>query len=143
MGPDSDPPIVGIGASAGEVKALQSFFEALPDDPSAAFVVVVHLDPELRSQLPNILASRTSMPVIQVEQTERLQSNHVYVIAPNSRLVISDHTISAFPFDEPRHQRAPIDLSFRSLAEQHSEGFGTDDPRLLDAAARPQLLKLN
>jgi chemotaxis response regulator CheB len=86
MGPDSDPPIVGIGASAGEVKAVQSFFEALPDDPSAAFVVVVHLDPELRSQLPNILASRTSMPVIQVEQTERLQSNHVYVIAPNSRL---------------------------------------------------------
>ncbi|HVZ10591.1 chemotaxis protein CheB [Rhodopila sp.] len=120
---DADPPIVGIGASAGGVKALQSFFEALPENPNAAFVVVVHLDPESRSQLPNILASRTSMPVVQVEQTEKLENNHVYVIAPNSRLVISDHTISASPFDEPRYQRAPIDLFFRSLAEQHSDGF--------------------
>ncbi len=123
MRPDSDPPIVGIGASAGGVKALQTFFEALPDEPNAAFVVVVHLDPEFRSQLANILSSRTSMPVAQVEGTEKLENNHVYVIAPNSRLVIADHTISAFPFDEPRYQRAPIDLFFRSLAEQHTDGL--------------------
>lgn len=123
MRPDSDPPIVGIGASAGGVKALQTFFEALPDEPNAAFVVVVHLDPEFRSQLASILSSRTSMPVVQVEGTEKLENNHVYVIAPNSRLVIADHTISAFPFDEPRYQRAPIDLFFRSLAEQHTDGF--------------------
>ncbi|GAA3065192.1 hypothetical protein GCM10010520_11230 [Rhizobium viscosum] len=117
-----DPPIVGIGASAGGVKALQSFFEALPDEPNAAFVVVVHLDPEARSQLADILATRTAMPVVQVEDTEKLESNRVYVIAPNSRLVIADHTISAVPFDEPRSNRAPIDLFFRSLAEKRNEG---------------------
>src|SRR6185437_9724053 len=55
--------------------------------------------------------------------TLRLRNNHVYVIAPNSRLVIADHSISAVPFDEPRAQRAPIDLFFRSLAEQHTDGF--------------------
>jgi two-component system, chemotaxis family, CheB/CheR fusion protein len=123
MGHDSDPPIIGIGASAGGVKALQSFFEALPPEPNAAFVVVVHLAPEFRSQLASILAARTKMPVSQVEQTMRLQNNHVYVIAPDNRLVISDHTISTFPFDQPRSQRAPIDLFFRSLAEQHTDGF--------------------
>jgi two-component system CheB/CheR fusion protein len=123
MKPDLDPPIVGIGASAGGVAALQSFFEALPNEPNAAFVVVVHLDPKFRSQLAGILASRTAMPVAQVEGTAKLENNHVYVIAPDSRLVIADHTISAFPFDEPRSQRAPIDLFFRSLAEQHTDGF--------------------
>ena len=123
MGPDSDPPIVGIGASAGGVQALQNFFEALPDEPNAAFVVIVHLDPEFRSQLAGILATRTAMPVAQVDETAKLENNHVYVIAPNRRLVIADHSISAFPFDEPRSQRAPIDLFFRSLAEQHSDGF--------------------
>ena len=120
---DSDPPIVGIGASAGGVVALQSFFEALPEEPDAAFVVVVHLAPEFRSQLASILATRTVMPVVQIEQTMRLEKNHVYVIAPDSRLMIADHTISALPFDEPRSQRAPIDLFFRSLAEQHTDGF--------------------
>jgi two-component system CheB/CheR fusion protein len=123
MKPDLDPPIVGVGASAGGVAALQSFFEALPDEPNAAFVVVVHLDPQFASQLASILATRTSMPVAQVKQTAKLENNHVYVIAPNSRLVIADHTISAFPFDEPRSQRAPIDLFFRSLAGQHTDGF--------------------
>ncbi|HEX3993514.1 MAG TPA: chemotaxis protein CheB [Acetobacteraceae bacterium] len=123
MRQDSDPPIVGIGASAGGVMALQSFFEALPDEPEAAFVVVIHLAPEFRSQLASILATRTPMPVVQIEQAMRLEKNHVYVIAPDSRLMIADHTISAFPFDEPRSQRAPIDLFFRSLAEQHTDGF--------------------
>jgi two-component system, chemotaxis family, CheB/CheR fusion protein len=123
MRPDTDPPIVGIGASAGGVKALQSFFEALPDEPNAAFVVVVHLDPEFRSQLSSILSTRTAMTVSQVEQSAQLENNHVYVIAPNSRLVIADHMISAFPFDEPRAQRAPIDLFLRSLAEQHTDGY--------------------
>lgn len=117
------PPIVGIGASAGGVQALQALFEALPDEPGAAFVVIVHLDPEFRSQLASILGSRTAMPVVQVGQAARLENNHVYVIAPDSRLVIADHTISAYPFDEPRSQRAPIDLFFRSLAEQHTDGF--------------------
>jgi two-component system, chemotaxis family, CheB/CheR fusion protein len=63
MRPDSDPPIVGIGASAGGVTGLQSFFEALSDEPNAAFVVVVHLDPKFRRQLASILATRTAMPV--------------------------------------------------------------------------------
>jgi two-component system, chemotaxis family, CheB/CheR fusion protein len=122
MAPNSAQSIVGIGASAGGVQALQTFFEALPDEPDAAFVVVVHLDPEFRSQLASILGSRTAMPVAQVEKTMRLENNHVYVIPPDRRLVIADHMISTLPFDEPRSQRAPIDLFFRSLAEQHTDG---------------------
>src|SRR5215471_12574361 len=44
--------VVGIGASAGGVRALKEFFDLLPADPGAAFVVIVHLDPQSRSELP-------------------------------------------------------------------------------------------
>jgi two-component system CheB/CheR fusion protein len=117
------PVIVGIGASAGGIQALQSFFAALPDDTGAAFVVIVHLDPKSRSELPSILAARTRMPVSQVAATERLQANHVYVIPPDRQLQLSDHQISTAAFGEPRGRRAPIDLFFRSLAGQHGDGF--------------------
>jgi len=117
------PVIVAIGASAGGVRALQAFFEAMPADTGTAFVVVVHLDPQHRSEMPSILAACTKMPVAQVGAVESLQPDHVYIIPPDRRLQITDHEISASEFDEPRGHRAPIDLFFRSLAEQHGDGF--------------------
>lgn len=116
-------PTVGIGTSAGGVHALQEFFDSLPNDTDAAFVVVVHLDPSHHSELPAILAARTSMPVTQVTGWVALEPRHVYVIPPNRQLLISDRHLSVAEFDEPRWQRAPIDLFFRSLAAQRSDDF--------------------
>src|SRR5512147_997190 len=121
--PSTRPPIVGIGASAGSIKALQVFFEALPDRVGAAFVVIVHLSPESRSELPGILAARTRMPVTQVTESAPLEPDHVYVIPPDRHLRISDNEISAHQFDNRRGQRAPIDLFFRSLAEHRGDSF--------------------
>ncbi|HEY6986760.1 MAG TPA: chemotaxis protein CheB, partial [Bryobacteraceae bacterium] len=117
------PPIVAIGASAGGVKALQDLFAALPDSTGAAFVVIVHLDPEHRSELPKIISGRTKMSVVQVENRNKLEADHVYVISPDRRLQITDHELSALEFDEPRGQRSPIDLFFRSVAERLGDGF--------------------
>src|SRR4051812_31096993 len=117
------PIVVGIGASAGGVQTLQRFFQSLPDTPGAAFVVVIHLDPQRPSEMANILSLRTSMPVTAVGTPQRMLANHVYVISPDRRLHITDHEIAASEFDEPRGHRAPIDLFFRSLAEQHGDGF--------------------
>jgi two-component system, chemotaxis family, CheB/CheR fusion protein len=114
--------VVGIGASAGGVRALQHLFDALPEKTGAAFVVVVHLDPDVRSEMSNILAARTHMPVLQVDRPVPLQPDHVYVIPPDRRLHITDDEIATAEFDEPRGKRAPIDLFFRSLAEQHGDG---------------------
>jgi two-component system CheB/CheR fusion protein len=115
--------IVTIGASAGGVQALQNFFAALPEHTGAAFVVVVHLDPQRRSEMAHIIAAKTRMPVVQVGTRERLQGDHVYVIPPDRRLQVFDHEISALEFDEPRGQRSPIDLFFRSVAERLGDGF--------------------
>jgi two-component system, chemotaxis family, CheB/CheR fusion protein len=123
MHEETDPQIVGIGTSAGGVKALQDFFEALPDKAGAAFVVIMHLDPAARSEMATILKARTKMPVAQVKDAVRLRPDHVYVIAPNQELRIADHHISAKPISAPRGKRAPIDLFFCSLAEQHADAF--------------------
>jgi two-component system, chemotaxis family, CheB/CheR fusion protein len=117
------PPLVSIGASAGGVTALQAFFEALPERTGAAFVVVVHLDPEHASDMSRIIASRTSMPVVEVVRDQPIEPDKVYVIPPNRRLLVSADQISSAAFDEPRGQRAPIDQFFRSVADQHGDGF--------------------
>jgi len=116
-------PTVGIGTSAGGVHALQMFFESLPEDVDAAFVVVVHLDPGRQSELANILAARTKTPVTQVSGLTPIEPRHVYVIPPNRQLRATDHHLAITEFDEPRWQRAPIDLFFRSLAAEHGDNF--------------------
>jgi two-component system, chemotaxis family, CheB/CheR fusion protein len=118
-----NPVIVTIGASAGGVSALQRFFDALPERTGATFVVVVHLDPDHRSELPEILAGRTRMPVMQVNKTEKLKADHVYVIPPDRRVTLIDHEISPTEFEEPRGKRSPIDIFFRSAAERVGDGF--------------------
>ena len=116
-------PTVGIGTSAGGVHALQMFFESLPEDVDAAFVVVLHLDPWRQSELSSILAARTRMPVTQVTGLTPMEPRHVYVIPPNRQLRATDHHLAITEFDEPRWQRTPIDLFFRSLAAEGGDNF--------------------
>ena len=116
-------PIVGVGASAGGVEALQTLFTAMPGDLGVAFVVLIHLDPSHDSELPSILAHATAMPVAQVNAPTAIRANCVYVIPPNRRLLITDDLITPAEFKEPRGHRSPIDQFFRSLAEQHGDGF--------------------
>jgi two-component system CheB/CheR fusion protein len=114
-------PIVGIGASAGGIGALEAFFEPLPSGLDMAFVVVQHLSPEHESRLADLLQGHTEMPVEQVEETVALEPGHVYVIPPGKNLSITDDELTPTSFEEPRGQRAPIDFFFRSLAETHGE----------------------
>jgi two-component system, chemotaxis family, CheB/CheR fusion protein len=116
-------PVASIGASAGGITALQAFFEALPQKVGAAFVVIVHLDPEHASELPRIIAARAKMPVVQVTGDHAIEADKIYVIPPNRRLLVSTDHISSAEFEEPRGQRAPIDQFFRSVADQHGDGF--------------------
>ena len=76
-------PICAIGASAGGVRALQKFFEHVDDQLGLAYLVIIHLSPDHESQLSAILTGRTKMPVIQVGDTQKLEPNCVYVIAPD------------------------------------------------------------
>ncbi|EJW12654.1 Chemotaxis protein methyltransferase CheR [Rhodovulum sp. PH10] len=115
--------LVTIGASAGGITALQTLFRVLPADTGAAFVVVVHLDPDHRSELAAVLASQTSMPVRQVTDAEAFRPNSVYVVPPDRRLEIVGERIAVLPFDDARGRRTPIDQFFRSVAMQLGDGL--------------------
>ena len=93
--PDSEHglTIVGIGASAGGLKALRSFFEALPETTGMAFVVITHLHPEHESVLADILQADTKMHVSQVTRKVDVEPDHVYVIPPNHQILMADHKV--------------------------------------------------
>lgn len=72
--------IVGIGASAGGLVALEDFFRNTPCDTGMAFVVVQHLDPTQKTLLPELLQRYTEMPVQEAEQSMPVRADSVYVI---------------------------------------------------------------
>src|SRR5262245_40770349 len=89
-------PVVGIGASAGGLEALEMLFRHMPPVPGGAFVVVQHLDPHHPSIMQELLSKVTSMPVEQAGNGKAVEPNHVYVILPNATLTIRKgvlHTI--------------------------------------------------
>jgi two-component system, chemotaxis family, CheB/CheR fusion protein len=114
--------VVGLGASAGGLAALQAFFDTMPPDTGMAFVVITHMAPDKESLLPEILQRHTAMPVQPVQAFTAVQPNHVYVISPNRRIIMTDTHLDIEEFEEPRGYRAPIDTYFRSQAEAHRDG---------------------
>ena len=125
--------VVGIGASAGGLVALQRFFTELPADTGMSFVVVTHLHPEHESHLAELLQKHTTMPTVQVTSKTKVEPNHVYVIPPNRSIEMTDTHLDTVSFEQPHGQRTPIDHFFRSLAEGQREavavilsGGGTD-----------------
>ncbi|MDY0961014.1 chemotaxis protein CheB [Massilia sp. CFBP9026] len=116
-----DFPVVGIGASAGGIVALQRFLTELPSSTGMAFVIVLHLAPDHESAMAAILQLRTRMPVSQVSGTVAIEADHVYVIPPNQDLVMNDGALHIVPAARTRGVRTAIDKFFRALAEVHRE----------------------
>ncbi|RYF48314.1 MAG: chemotaxis protein CheB, partial [Comamonadaceae bacterium] len=114
-------PVIGIGASAGGLAALQRLLEKLPPDSGMALVVVMHLSPDHQSALGSILQRAGKVPVVTVTATTPIKANHVYVIAPSHRLVMSDGLLQVSPVSTLAGRRQSIDLFFRSLAQAHRE----------------------
>ncbi|MGB5977177.1 MAG: CheR family methyltransferase [Cyclobacteriaceae bacterium] len=119
-GKNVDPlTIVGIGASAGGLTALKKFFSHIPPDSGLTYVVVVHLSPEHKSLLAELLQPHVSMPVQQVTKTVALKRNHAYVIPPGCNLESVDTHLRLAKLEEKRRERAPIDHFFRTMAKTH------------------------
>ena len=80
--------VVGIGASAGGLQALEEFFENIPQDIGAAFVVIQHLSPRFKSLMQELLQRKTSLHVYQIEDGMRIVPNSVYVIPPRTNIIV-------------------------------------------------------
>jgi two-component system, chemotaxis family, CheB/CheR fusion protein len=108
---------VGIGASAGGLEAIGTFFANMRPDSGLTFVVVQHLSPDHKSLMPELLSKRTSMPVVSAEDGVQVRPDSVYLIPPRKNLsilqgslVLSDPEPSSIP-------NLPIDVFLRSLAQ--------------------------
>jgi two-component system, chemotaxis family, CheB/CheR fusion protein len=114
-------PVVGVGASAGGIDALRTFFGASSPDSGMAYVVIQHLSPEHDSMMAEILSRSTTMPVLQIEAGMRVEPNHVYVIRPGYTVTLRGGELHLGEPVEKRGHRRPIDDFFRSLAEEQKE----------------------
>ena len=126
--------IVGIGASAGGLEALEQFFRGVPSQSGLSFVVVQHLDPTRRDIMTELLQRSTAMTVYQVKDRTKVKPGCVYVIPPNRDMSILRGVLHLLEPNAIRGLRLPIDYFFRSLAQDQQErsigvilsGMGTD-----------------
>lgn len=136
--------VVGIGASAGGLRALEEFFENMPADSGAAFIVIQHLSPDFKSLMKELLERRTRMRIHRVEQGMAIAPNNVYLIPPGKNLRIKEDKLQLSEQQSRKVHGAisfPIDIFFNSLAESYAEramgiilsGTGSDGTRGLQA----------
>ncbi len=127
-------PIVGIGASAGGLEALEQFFGSVPENTGMAYVVVQHLDPTHKGMLPELLQRVSKMTVCQVKDRMVVRPNCVYVIPPNKTMSILKGVLHLHKPILERGQRLPIDFFLNSLANDRKDmgvglilsGMGSD-----------------
>ena len=115
-------PLVGIGASAGGLEALGNLLEALPGRLGASLIVVSHLDRSHESLLPEILARKTQLRVLEARDGVTPMADHVYVISPNVTLTIVDGRIHLDPRAAGRLPHMPVNALFESLAGDRRGG---------------------
>ncbi|MBC7908057.1 MAG: PAS domain-containing protein [Rhodospirillaceae bacterium] len=134
-------PVVGVGASAGGLEALENFLAHVPAGSGMAFVIVQHLDPTRDSAMCELLQRITPMTVHEIRSHMKVKPNTVYVVPPNKDLTIVKGALHLMDLVTPRSRHLPIDLFFRSLAADQNEhaigvilsGMGSDGSQGLRA----------
>jgi two-component system, chemotaxis family, CheB/CheR fusion protein len=129
--------IVGIGASAGGLEALERFFSCMPDNTGLAFVVVQHLSPDFKSLMNELLARWTKLPIENCEDGTVVKPDHIYLMPPKKLMIISGGRLWLKEKVRNEELWLPIDQFFRSLAQDSGvksigvvlSGTGSDGSR--------------
>ena len=111
--------VVGIGASAGGLEALQQFLHHLPDNTGLTYIIIQHLSPDYKSLLGEILSKHTKMPVIQAENDTVIEKNRIYLIPPKFNMELQGSKLQLSEYDHGIINH-PIDVFFRSLAKSYA-----------------------
>ena len=129
--------VVGIGASAGGLEAIEAFFENMPPDTGMCFVLIQHLSPDFRSMMDQILLRHTDMQIHRVENGMSLEKDAIYLIPPGKSMIVSNHKLLVTEQPTTRGLNLPIDDFLRSLAQDYGSrsigiilsGTGSDGSR--------------
>lgn len=128
---------VAVGASAGGLEAIESFFSHMPPESGLSFIVIQHLSPDYKSLMVELLSKRTPMPVHRAEDGMLVLPDHVYLIPPKKNLTIFHGKLLLSEQDHSKGINLPIDVFLRSLAEDQNKkavaiilsGTGSDGTR--------------
>lgn len=112
---------VGVGASAGGLEALEQLFSNMPADTGMTFIVIQHLSPDFKSLMVELLSKKTEMPVKRAEDGMIVEPNTIYLIPPKKNLQIFHSKLLLSESDHSKGINLPIDVFFRSLAEDQAE----------------------
>ncbi|MEM6329039.1 MAG: chemotaxis protein CheB, partial [Planctomycetota bacterium] len=129
--------VVGVGASAGGLEALERLFDGVEPDSGMAYVVVQHLSPDFKSLMDELLARHTRMPIFKATDGVRVEPNTIYLMPPKTEMIISGGRLLLKDKEPSNGLSLPIDRFFRSLAQEAGEaavavvlsGTGTDGSR--------------
>ena len=137
--PASNAPshVVGVGASAGGLEALEKLFSEMPTNLGFAYVIVQHLSPDFESLMDELLARHTRLSIHRVIDGMEVLADSIYLIPPRKEMIISEGKLLLTDRDPAPAFTLPIDMFFRSLADDFGpraigvvlSGTGTDGTR--------------
>jgi len=111
-----------IGGSAGSLRALSEILPALPEDFALPILVVVHLPPDKKSVMAEVLQSKSSLAVREAEDKEPIAPGTVYFAPPDYHLLVEADRHLALSFDEPQlFSRPSIDVLFETAADVYGD----------------------
>jgi two-component system CheB/CheR fusion protein len=110
--------IVGIGASAGGLEALETFFDHAPADSGLAYVVVQHLSPDFKSLMDELLSRHTKIRIHRVVDGMEVEPNSIYLIPAKKEMIVSGGRLLLTDKDPAQPLTLPIDVFLRSLAQE-------------------------
>ena len=127
-------PIVGIGASAGGLEAIEGFLSGMPPEVNVAFVVIQHLAPEHKSLMRQLLEKYTALKMVEIQDGMKVKPGCLYLNPPNKDVSIMNDILYLTQPVRSRGIRLPIDVFLRSLAQTRGDtsiciilsGTGTD-----------------
>ena len=133
----SDLTLVGIGASAGGLEAIQQLFDHLPSNTGLAFVIVQHLSPDFKSLMPELLAKHTDMEIFTVEDQQEIRPNCIYLNHRNKNLEVKEGKLLLTEKAAKQSLNLPVDIFFHSLGQEFGDraigivlsGTGSDGSR--------------
>lgn len=111
-----DFPIIGLGASAGGLEALNAFFDAMPPNSGMTFVVVQHLSPQQESILHELIQRHTTIPVQRIADDTTIEPNQVYVLPAGYEVSIQEKHLRLTPMTDNKGWPETINHFFQSLA---------------------------
>ncbi|MFD1615733.1 chemotaxis protein CheB [Gelatiniphilus marinus] len=129
--------VVGIGASAGGLDAIQTLFDHVPNNTGMAFIIIQHLSPDFKSLMPELLSKHTSMPIYTAKEKQIIKPNCIYLNQRTKNLHIKGKKLYLLDKGPKHNLNLPIDIFFHTLGEEYKEkaigvilsGTGTDGSR--------------